>query len=137
MRIYSNTHLSWPQVIHVFQIARLYPGRWQNYYFYKINHVQPYILTTNSPLELLQENCKYYCYDRYLRDKRLEEYGNRFEMLSIANKEPEFGVETWGYLPKVSCANDIIVVRNDSVTGLPSIYWPAAALSMAPSIALQ
>jgi hypothetical protein len=136
MRIYSNTVLSWPQVIHVFQIARLYPGRWQNYYFYKINRVQPYILNTNSPLELLQENCKYYCYEKYTRDKHLEEFGNRFEILSVPNKGSEVGSKTWGYIPKVACANDIIVVQNDTAAGYPSVNWPTS-LSMAPLIALQ
>lgn len=133
MRIYSNTLLSWPQVIHVFQAARLYPGRWYHYYFYKINHVQPYVLTTNSPIELLQENCQYYCYDKYYRDERLEKYGNYFEMISVANKEPEFGIETWGYIPKVAAANDIIVIRNDFAKGYPSIVSP----SIIPFPALQ
>jgi hypothetical protein len=133
MRIYSNTLLSWPQVIHVFQAARLHPRRWLNYYFYKINHVQPYVLTTNSPIELLQENCQYYCYDKYHRDQRLEVYGNRFEMISVANKESYFGVETWGYIPKVAGANDIILIHNDLATGYPSVVSP----SLIPFPALQ
>ena len=125
MRLYSNTLLSWPQSLHLFQVARLYPGRWQNYYFYKINRVEPYVLTTYSPIEFLQENCKYYCYDKYYRDKRLEDYGNRFEMISLDNKEPEFGVETWGYLPKVAGATDMIVIRNDTAApGYPSVIAP-------------
>jgi hypothetical protein len=120
MRIYSNTLLSWPQTIHVFQAARLYPGRWLNYYFYKIERVQPLVLTTHSPIEFLQENCQYYCYDNYYRDKRLEQYGNTFEMVSISNQEPEFGKETWVHIPKVAGATDIIVVRNDTAVGFPS-----------------
>lgn len=120
MRIYSNVILSWPQVLHAFQAARLYQGRWYNYYFYKINRVQPYILTTHSPLEFLQENCQYYCYDKYYREKRLEQYGNAFTILSIDGKKPEFGVETWGYIPKVACANDIILIKNDTAIGYPS-----------------
>ena len=110
MRIYSNTLLSWPQVLHVFQAARLYPGQWHQYYFYKIKCVDPLVLTTNSPLELLQENCQYYCYDRYYRDPRLEPYGNSFTMLHLAGKKPDFGIETWGNVPKTVTRGDIIAV---------------------------
>jgi hypothetical protein len=118
MRIYSNTLLSWPQVIHVFQGARLYPGRWLNYYFYKIEHVQPLVLTSYSPMEFLQENCQYYCYDKYYRDKRLEKYGNTRELVSDANQQ------IWVHIPKVAGATDIIVVRNDSANGfsIPSLF---------------
>ncbi len=118
MRIYSNTLLSWPQVIHVFQGARLYPGRWLNYYFYKIEHVQPLVLTSYSPIEFLQENCQYYCYDKYYRDKRLEKYGNTRELVSDANQQ------IWVHIPKVAGATDIIVVRNDSANGfsIPSLF---------------
>ena len=91
-----------------------------NYYFYKINHVQPLVITTHSPIEFLQENCQYYCYDKYYRDKRLEQYGNTFEMVSIANQEPDFGKETWVHIPKVAGATDVIVVRNDTAVGFPS-----------------
>ncbi len=117
MRIYSNTLLSWPQTIHVFQAARLHPGQWMNYYFYRIERVQPLVITTHSPIELLQENCQYYCYDKYYRDKRLEQYGNTFEMVSIANQEP---VKTWVHIPKVAGATDIIVIRSDIAFGIPS-----------------
>jgi hypothetical protein len=118
MRLYSNTLLSWPQVIHVFQGARLYPGRWLNYYFYKIEHVQPLILTSYSPIEFLQENCQYYCYDKYYRDKRLENYGNTRELVSDANQQ------IWVHIPKVAGATDIIVVRNDSANrfSIPSLF---------------
>ncbi len=126
MRIYSNTLLSWPQVIHVFQGARLYPGRWLNYYFYKIEHVQPLVLTSYSPIEFLQENCQYYCYDKYYRDKRLEKYGNTRELVSDANQQ------IWVHIPKVAGATDIIVVRNDSANGfsIPSLFKnPAPVLA--------
>lgn len=120
MRLYSNTILSWPSALHAFQAARLYPGRWHHYYLYKIQHINPLVLTTYSPIELLQENCQYYCYDKYYRDKRLEQYGNTFEMVSIANQEPDFGKETWVHIPKVAGATDVIVIRNDTAVGFPS-----------------
>jgi hypothetical protein len=118
MRIYSNTLLSWPQALHVFQAARIHPGRWLNYYFYKIERVQPLVLTTHSPIEFLQENCQYYCYDKYYRDKRLEKYGNTCELVSDTNQQ------IWVHIPKVAGANDIIVVRNDSAKGfsVPSLF---------------
>lgn len=111
MRIYSNILLSWPQTIHVFQAARLYPGQWRNYNIYKINCVQPLVLTSYSPMELLQENCQYYCYNKYYRNKRLEKYGNTCELVSDANQQ------IWVHIPKVVEANDIIVMRNDTANG--------------------
>lgn len=120
MRIHSNTLLSWPQTLHVFQASRLYQGRWMNYYFYKINSTNPLILTTHSPIEFLQENCQYYSYDKYYRDKRIEQYGNSFELVNIKNKETEFAKETWVYVPKAAEPDDIIVVRNDTAIGYPS-----------------
>jgi|LauGreDrversion4_2_1035121.scaffolds.fasta_scaffold321867_1 hypothetical protein len=120
MRIHSNTLLSWPQVLHAFQAARLYQGRWMNYYFYKINSTQPLILTTHSPIEFLQENCQYYCYDNYYRDKRFEQYGNSFELVNVCNKDPQFAQETWVYVPKTTEPDDIIVIRNDTAFGYPS-----------------
>ena len=107
MRIYSNTLLSWPQTLHVFQAARIYPG--------------PLVLTTYSPIDFLQENCQYYCYDKYYRDESCEKYGNRFEMVSVANQE------TWVHIPKNAGATDIIVVQNDRVSGYP-INWFRPAL---------
>ena len=135
MRLYSNTILSWPQVLHAFQAARLYPGRWYHYYFYKIQHITPLVLTTNSPIELLQENCQYYCYDKYHRDKRLEQYGNTFVSANIHNKQLGLGEETWIYIPKIAEVDDIIAIRNDTAVGYPSAVTPIRHLI--PSLALQ
>ena len=126
MRIYSNTLLSCPQTLHVFQAARIYPGRWLNYYFYKVERVQPLVLTTYSPIDFLQENCQYYCYNKYYRDESYEKYGNRFEMVSVANQE------TWVHIPKNAGATDIIVVRNDRVSGYPINWFRPAALLPVP-----
>lgn len=120
MRLFSNSILSWPQVIHATQAARLYPGRWHHYYFYKIYCRQPLVLTTHSPLELLQENCQYYCYDKYYRDKRLEQYGNQFELVSMTNKESDFAQESWVHIPKAAETDDIIVIRNPYAIGISS-----------------
>jgi hypothetical protein len=121
MRIYSNSLLTWSQTLHIFQAARLYPGRWLNYHFYKIKTRKPLILTTYSPIELLQENNQYYCYDKYYRDTRLENCENCFEPVSIPNNELNLGEETWCYVPKFAEATDIIVVRSNTVIGVPSV----------------
>jgi len=107
MRIYSDTLLSWPKSAHIFQAARLYTGHWQKYYFYKIKHVQPLVLTTHSPIDLLEENRQYYCYYKYYRHRRWES-DNSFEMVS---QQPD---KTWIYIPSAARANDIIVVQNDT-----------------------
>jgi len=121
MRIYSNTLLSWTESLHIFQAARLYHGIFRNYNIYKINVIKPLILTTDSPIELLEENCQYYCYDRYYRNKYLEQFGNTFELASIINKKAEFEKETCVYIPKMAEVNNIIVIRNDIIYGYPNI----------------
>ena len=80
MRLYSNTILSWPQVIRLVQSTRLYPGQWLNYYCYRIDNIAPLSLTTYSPIELLQKNSLYYCYYNYHRDKQAEAFDNRFKI---------------------------------------------------------
>ena len=119
MRLYSNTILSWPQVLHAFQVARVYPGQWHYYYFYKIQTINPLILTTHSPIELLQENCNYYCYDKYYRDKRFEKYGNIVVSANIHNKQIRLGEEIWIHIPKMAEVDDIIVVQSDTTVGYP------------------
>lgn len=130
MRIFSNVPLSWLQVLHVSHAARLSPGRWHNYYFYKLIQVRPHILTTNSPLELLRENWQFHCYDKYYRDHRLEQFGNEFTLISINGKEPDFGIETWGYIPKNAVPNDIISISSFNHTGHASFnYSPVVSLA--------
>jgi hypothetical protein len=129
MRIYSNTLLSWPTALHVAHTARIYPGRWLNYYSYKISNIQPLVITTHSPIELLQENCKYYCYDTYYRDKQPELFGNTFQIITISNQEPDFAKELWGYIPKVADINDIIVIKCNINNGTPSIYIPSISIN--------
>jgi hypothetical protein len=124
MRIFSNIPLSWPQILHVSQAARLSPGHWHNYYLYKLTHVRPHIITTNSPLEFLLENCQYYCYHKYYRDQSLEVYGNEFTMISIND------IKTWGYIPKTAEPNDIISISSFNHTGHPSFnYSPVVSLA--------
>ena len=120
MRLYSNKLLSWPQIIHAFQAGRLYSGRWQNYYFYRVSRIQPIVITTHSPLEFLQENNQYYCYDKYIRNKNLEEFENIRESVTLHNQEMDYN-ENWIYVPKFVAAEDIIVIHNDLARGYPSV----------------
>jgi hypothetical protein len=136
MRIFSNTLLSWPQVLHTFQVARLYPGHWHHYYFYKIQHINPLVLTTHSPIELLQENCQYYCYYKYQRDKHIEQNGNIRVLAITHNQNPSFGEETWIHIPKIAEINDVIVIRNNDISGFPNINFKSAFNFPAPSPSL-
>ena len=135
MRLYSNRLLSWPQLLHAYQAARVYPGRWHHFYFYKIKTVNPLAIITYSPIELLQENCKYYCYDKYERDKRLENYGNTVVSATIHNKQIKLGEETWVHIPKMTNVDDIIVIQSDTMVGYPTtISLPTTALMVSLSL---
>ena len=134
MRIYSKTLLSWPLVIHISQATRLYPGRWQNYYFYRVKMREPtLILQTYSPLELLQENSPFYCYDHYNRDKCLEKLGNELTMTHIENSSPTF-TENYTYVPKPLITDDILVIRSDTTFGFPSMYSPRLFMTPEPAL---
>ena len=65
MRIYSNKLLSWPQIIHVTHAARLYSGVWCNYNFYTIKSIDPLEISTWAPLQLLEKDRYYYCYESF------------------------------------------------------------------------
>ena len=134
MRIFSNTLLSWPYPLHIFQASRLYPGRWHNYYFYKINIRKPLILNTYSPLELLQENNAYYCYDNFNRNKHLETYGNTLEIVNNLNQKSEFRKQIWVHIPKIAEVNDIIVIHNTKSVVFPSANFKPYFLTI-PNIA--
>lgn len=123
MRIFSNIPLSWPQVIHVSQATRIYPGRWQNYYFFRIYSRKPTQIITYSPINLLQMNIQYYCYDNFYRDKRPEELGNSWEMITLNNKAPPFPEQLWINIPKACDTNDIIAIKTTEYIGEPSISY--------------
>lgn len=119
MRIYSNTFLAWSQVLHLSQQARIYTGRWQNYYMYRVTHNDPLMLKTYSPVELLQENRHYYCYSYFYRYIHLETAGNKYQNSIINNY-----LETSVYIPKCTEDNDIIVVKSDiAPTGALSSFF--------------
>jgi hypothetical protein len=113
MRIYSNTLLSWPLICHLNQSARLYPGQWQNYYFYRVKLRKPaLVLHSYSPIELLQENSLFYCYERYNRNKKIEDVDNELVLTHIENYKQKC-IKTYTYIPKLLNVNDIMIVQSD------------------------
>ena len=120
MRIHSNTLLSLPHIIHAFRAAYKNPGRWGNLYVFHIEHTKPLVLTTYSPIKLLQENIKYYCYDDFYRNKHLEKIGNIYEPVYT-----DGGKKTYINIPKCSAVNDIIIIRNDNPSDNPSAIVPS------------
>lgn len=110
MRLYSSTPLSCFQVIQAFHTAHLNPRMWQNYYFYYISSIKPLIISTQSPLENLKNNNKYYCYDKYCRNNDLEIFGNIRESITILNKNMDYNT-TSIYVPKIILPNDIIIIH--------------------------
>ncbi len=122
MRVFSNTILPWPTLLSTFQAARLYPGRWGNYYIYIIDGVEPVKIRTYSPLKLLQENRYYYCYDNFNRNKRLELFGTVSENICISDSDSGSNYNKIQiYYPKIAYTNDVIVINDNSVSGHPSI----------------
>ena len=86
MRIYTNTRLYFPDIIHTLHASIKTPiGRWDNLYFFHIQRIHPLILKTSSPIELLQKNRKYYCYDKIYRNKTIENLGNISEKKTFIN----------------------------------------------------
>jgi hypothetical protein len=125
MRIYSKTPLSWPLVLHITQAVRLYPGQWQNYYFYRVKLKTPtLLLQTYSPIELLQDNTPFYCYHRYNRDQYLENLGNKLALTYITHIK-HIHTKKYIYIPKSLEINDILIVKNNLNTIAPSIYLPS------------
>jgi hypothetical protein len=129
MKIYSNTFLDWSQILYLSQRARLYPGRWQNYYLYRIRQCNPLILKTYSPVELLQENRYYYCFNHFHRYTRLERAGNKC-INSIINNS----LETWTYIPTCAKDNDIIVVKSN-ITPTGALTGPFSSFFKDPVLA--
>lgn len=122
MRIYSKTLLSWPLVIHISQAARLYPGRWHNYYLYRITNRYPIVtLKTYSPIEFLQENSSFFCYNEYQYIKKIEKCDNELSLLNSPSDESS--TKETIYIPKSADINDILVVYKNN-QGFPSLYIP-------------
>lgn len=107
MRIYSNIQLSWPQLLQVYTLSRIYPGQWYHYNFYKVLNTKPIQLLTYSPINLLQENRQYYCYDKLIANKKLEHSGNTSELIKFKNSVDIKQI----YYPTTILPNDIMVIH--------------------------
>ncbi len=126
MKLYSNKLLTWPSVLHLSTISRLYPGKWFNYNIYNIYRSQPLIIQSYSPISKLNENHQYYCYYKYNRTDIFEtpnrecvgyisyksteqywydEYGNRYDIYD-AISIPRIK------LPKTIQSGDVIVIHD-------------------------
>lgn len=122
MPIYSNLNLSWPQCLQVFQQTRVYPGKWYNYNLFRIVNDHPLKIHSYSPIKLLQEDRKYYCYNIFENEHQVQ-CDNVKQLYTLNN-----GFHRNLYLPSNILAGDIILVvsENDkrikSATG--SIYVP-------------
>ncbi len=68
-------------------------------------------------------NRQYYCYDNFYRDKRPEELGNSWEMVTVNNKSPPFPEELWINIPKASENNDIIVIKPTLINDEPNFNY--------------
>lgn len=120
MRIHSNTLLSWKQSLQVFQMARIHPEKWHNYHFYNITNIYPLIITSDSSIELLENNYQYYYYNKYHRDIKNEMLGNTLETCLIYNNQNKKYQKHSIYIPKITKINDIIAIHN--IIHTPSTY---------------
>ena len=114
MYIYSNKLLSWPQVLHVAHAATIYPGRWNNnYYFFRIKMRHPTQIITYSPISLLDKGRYYYCYDRFYRNRGPEKVGNISESVDMYDLKTRSCQEKVISIPRDISSNDIILIYQD------------------------
>ncbi len=62
MKIFSNTPLSWPSLLHVYTVHRISLKPWNNYHFYKIVDDNPIKIKHKSCINNLKTNYDYCCY---------------------------------------------------------------------------
>lgn len=62
MKIFSNTPLSWPSLLHVYTVHRISLKPWNNYHFYKIITSDPIKIKHESCINNLKINYDYCCY---------------------------------------------------------------------------
>lgn len=134
MRIYSNTRLCLPNIIHTLHASMNTPvGRWDTLYFFHVQSVKPLTLKTSACIELLQENRKYYCYDKIYRNKSIEILGNISDTISY-NMDTDNNNNIHVYIPKLTSSNDIIIVRDDTSYEYPTLHVPSWLKFYSPNI---
>lgn len=89
MRLFSNTLLAWPEVLHVFQAARLSTGKWQNYSFSRV--------LSGESLPNVASGKQLYCYEHFYRKPELDIVINSWNSSKHAVSKP----------------HDVIVIRHD------------------------
>jgi phosphatidate phosphatase APP1 len=115
-RIYSNVILNWPRRIHLFQAARLCAGDWNEYHLYRITNAEPFRYISKSPLQILETNRQYYCYDLMGYNKNMTRFGNKYSYII----EPDVGKRRIFY-PSTITAGDFIAVQKPE-TYIPVYY---------------
>lgn len=123
MRIYSSVELSFSKFLYLSNAGRVYPGRWLDNYLYLVKSKQPNKIITYSPVDLLQENRNYYCYDKSGIYKRCESRKNVCEMTTINNKQ-----ELIIYIPKCVEPDDMILIHSPTHT----VYQNASYFTVFP-----
>jgi hypothetical protein len=118
MRIYSSIKLSSSKLFYLSNAGRVYPGRWMDNYLYLIKSKEPNKIITYSPVDLLQENRNYYCYNKSGIYKRCESRKNVCEMTTINNKQ-----ELIIYIPKCVEPDDMILIHSPVPTGYQSAIY--------------
>lgn len=89
MRLFTNTLLAWPEVLHVFQAARLSTARWQTYSFSRVQQ--------GEPIPNMPSGQQLYCYEHYYR-------------------KPELDIVIQSGSAELSKLHDILVIRNEHAT---------------------
>lgn len=109
MRIYSDKILAWNEVLRAAYAARVHPGKWLNTCTYKIQRIQPVMIYTAAPIELLTKDRKYYLYDNLLRNKACDHLPNYIDIIEGVNFKPD----TYVYLPFTVAPSDFILIHED------------------------
>jgi hypothetical protein len=113
MRIYSNTLLSLPHIVHV--LNKPYTGQWGNLYTFNVKAGNTFI-TLRPFIHLLEKDRKYYCYDTFYRNKHIEKFGNISRIITEKN--------TCIYIPQFSMVDDIFIIKDDTQSPLHSVNLP-------------
>ncbi len=135
MRIYSNTPLSWPSLVHIYSVNRLSFKSWNNYHFYKIMSSDPVRIKHESPINYLKNNYNYSCYwnlVEYKNQKKSSNWEINIEINAMSNDYHKYytnklinydinsGVQRYTryysnnyiYVPTAIKKGDLIVINN-------------------------
>jgi len=117
MRIFSNVSLPHSHVKYLLENTKYSHTFCDLYsiktYLYRVVNTNPIHLYTYSPVLHLEEDRKYYCYDKFNRDVRPELLGNTWDVATVEglNQYLDFGQSFWIYYPAAAKENDIIVIQ--------------------------